>query len=124
MDMSKALRGMTLDQLRTHRQEIDVAIAESEGSAKQEMRSRLEQIASQSGFNIDELFASVRRNAKSKGKPAKTGRKWPAPDKLYRNPANPAGKLWTGRGKKPNWLVEQMANDAIAALEIAADLAS
>ncbi|MEN1929573.1 H-NS histone family protein [Luteimonas sp. MJ204] len=76
------------------------------------VRARLKAAATAEGYTIEELFgtasgaaAAGTRAAKSTRTPRKTGIKV-APK--YRNPAQPE-QTWTGRGKQPRWLAEQVA---------------
>ena len=72
------------------------------------VRSRLTALAKAEGYTIDELFgtAAQGRIAKPARAPRKTaGTKVPP---KYRNTANPE-QTWTGRGKQPRWLAEEVA---------------
>lgn len=73
------------------------------------IRKRIVDFAISEGYTIEELFGGAgasRKAAKKATKKAarKTGRKVPP---KYRNPANPS-ETWTGRGKQPRWLAEQL----------------
>ena len=72
------------------------------------VRSRLTALAKAEGYTIDELFgtAAQGRIAKPARAPRKTtGAKVPP---KYRNQANPE-QTWTGRGKQPRWMAEEVA---------------
>lgn len=64
------------------------------------VRKKLVALAKAEGYTIAELFGGAK--AAAGGKTA--GRKVPP---KYRNPANPK-ETWTGRGKQPRWLAEQV----------------
>lgn len=88
----KSIDKMTLPQLYVHLQAIEELIERKKREAKQELVARLREEAQDAGFDINELFGVV----KGKGGKAK------APAK-YRDPES--GLTWSGRGRKPNWLV-------------------
>ncbi len=72
------------------------------------VRARLVAAARAEGYTIEELFgaAAPARAAKGTRAPRKTaGTKVPP---KYRNPANPE-QTWTGRGKQPRWMAEEVA---------------
>lgn len=68
---------------------VTAAIAGKKAEDAALTKQALRDLAEKRGFNIDELFG-------------KRGKRAAAPK--YRNPANP-DETWTGRGRKPNWLV-------------------
>lgn len=76
------------------------------------VRTQLARMAKAEGYSIEELFggaAPAKRGRKAAGKPGpKPGRKLGKVAPKYRNPANPA-ETWTGRGKQPRWLAEQVS---------------
>jgi DNA-binding protein H-NS len=82
---------MPLKELLSLEVKITSAIAEKRVSERVEMRTALEEMARKSGFTLGELFGR-------KGKGSKVAPK-------YRNPKD-ADQTWTGRGRRPNWLVE------------------
>lgn len=86
------LANMTLKDLRSLRDRVDGAIAEREVQDRAEVKAKLADIAAKAGFSVSELFGAGRL------------KKGPAVAK-FRNPKDPA-QTWTGRGRKPNWLVE------------------
>ena len=72
------------------------------------VRARLTAAAKAEGYTIAELFGTAGaapRAARAAKAPRKTGIKV-APK--YRNTANPE-QTWTGRGKQPRWLAEEVA---------------
>lgn len=72
---------------------ITVAIAAKKAEDAQVTRQQLRELAQKRGFDIDELF----------GKRGKRGASAPK----FRNPKD-ASQSWTGRGRKPNWLVDAL----------------
>ena len=77
-------------------QDITVAMAFRRKDDLAELRNKMAALAGESGFELEELIGSSKRGAK----------RGPVAVK-YRNPKNP-GQTWTGRGRKPNWLVDAL----------------
>lgn len=90
------LHSMELDDLRKLRRDVDRAIQSYEERKKAAARAKLEDVAREMGFNLSEILET---------KPARA-RKQSAPK--YRNPADPT-QTWTGRGRRPGWVVEALA---------------
>jgi DNA-binding protein H-NS len=88
---------MSLEQLIAAKEEIDGLIDSKRNLAKNDLLAEFEEKAQRLGLNISDLLGG------------KAGKKKPTskvPPK-YRNPAN-ASETWTGRGRKPTWLVAQL----------------
>jgi len=85
------LNKMSLKQLLDLQTRIENAIREKRVTEREETLSKMEEIARASGFSVSELFGG-------RGKRGKVAPK-------YRNPKNPS-ETWTGRGRRPNWMVE------------------
>lgn len=85
--------------------EIPVEIKKREKAAKRDLMRKIEQLAEESGFSLDEVIATT-----SKPSPKKAAPK-------YVNPED-AEQTWTGRGRKPHWVL-----DAIEAGKSLEDLA-
>jgi len=73
---------------------ITAAIAARKSTEKADVKAKMAALAVESGFSLDELLG-IKKGKKGSGL-AK-----------YRNPDN-AEETWTGRGRKPNWLLERM----------------
>lgn len=84
--------------------ELDLKVQKAIGVAKErervELRSKIAALAEDSGFSVSELFGG--RTA-GKAKSAGVAK--------YKNPDNPS-ETWTGRGRKPNWLVTKLGKGA------------
>lgn len=87
-----ALDKLSLTQLMDLQQRVEAAITERKAKEAREVKEKMQALAQKSGFSLNELFGDRRR-----------GKKGPAAIK-YRNPKDPS-QTWTGRGRKPNWLV-------------------
>ncbi len=90
------LQKMSLKELTTLQTRISQAIAEKRIEERSEVRAKMEEIARASGFSAAELFG---------GRRGKGGNVAPK----YRNPKDPS-QTWTGRGRRPNWMVEAGGN--------------
>jgi DNA-binding protein H-NS len=90
------LQKMPLKELLALEAKITAAINEKRVSERHEMKAKLEEMARASGFSTAELFGG------RKGKGGKVAPK-------YRNPKDPS-QTWTGRGRRPNWMVEAGGN--------------
>ena len=84
--------------------EIPVEIKKREKVAKRDLIRKIEQLAEESGFSLDEVMATNKPSTK------KAAAK-------YANPEN-AEQTWTGRGRKPHWVL-----DALEAGQTLEDLA-
>ncbi len=79
---------------------VKQAIAAAKERERTELKKKIEEMASKSGFSVDELFARGRGAMKGRTVPPK-----------YANPDNRA-ETWTGRGRKPKWLVAKLNKGA------------
>ena len=86
---------LSLAELKTLRTTVDRAIASYEDRKKKEALAELEEAARKMGYSLGELTGMA-------GKP----RKAVAPK--YANPAD-ATQTWTGRGRKPGWVLAALA---------------
>jgi DNA-binding protein H-NS len=78
---------------------IEAALAKRKEEERSEVKRKLAELAKESGFEVTELFGGRRG-----GKRAASGAK-------YRNPKD-TSQTWSGRGRKPNWLVEAVKQGA------------
>lgn len=77
---------------------IEAAIAEKRTEEATATKEALRAMAQKAGFDIGELFG-------------KRGGKRGSSAVKYRNPKD-ASQTWTGRGRKPNWLVDALKKGA------------
>ncbi len=94
--MAINLDKMSRTELLQLQKDVATAIRKAEVKARKDARTAAEKAAAEFGFSLDELS----------GAPAKAKKTIGAAK--YKNPKNP-DETWTGRGRKPRWL-----NDAIA----------
>ena len=89
MDLEK----LSFEELKALQKEVSVAILDFEQRKKADALAELKALALAKGFSLEELLENY------KGKKVKK----PVAPK-YADPANPEN-TWTGRGRKPKWLV-------------------
>lgn len=84
--------------------EAKLARAKSQAREKSriELKEKIEKIVDGSGFTVAELFGFA---AKGKGRGKSVAK--------YANPDN-RSETWTGRGRKPNWLLAKLKKGASA----------
>jgi DNA-binding protein H-NS len=86
------LEKMSYVELINLRERVEEAIAEKRVADAQATKEQLRQMAEKAGFDIRELYGK-------RGSPKGTG------IAKYRNPKD-TSQTWTGRGRKPNWLLD------------------
>jgi DNA-binding protein H-NS len=77
---------------------VKKAIAVAKERERMEIKQKIEEMASSSGFSVNELFSG--RSTKGKTVAPK-----------YMNPDNKS-ETWTGRGRKPRWLSAKLDKGA------------
>ena len=87
---------LSLKELKKLQSDVAKAISTYEDRMKKEAIAELEAKAREMGFNLNELLGGA------KGKRARG-----AVAPKYAHPEKPS-LPWTGRGRKPNWLVEAL----------------
>lgn len=89
---------MALKDLLDHETRIKKAISVARDRERADAKAELAQLAEKRGFSVSELFGSGR------GKGKIVSPKFVNPDK--------PNETWTGRGRKPNWLVAKLNKGA------------
>lgn len=98
MDRNMDLNGLSLQELKTLQGKITEAISKCEHQQKAEILLEVKALVQSKGFSLDEILnASTDKRAKAPVAPK------------YADPANPS-VTWSGRGRKPKWLVEALEN--------------
>lgn len=84
--------------------ELDLKVQKAMAVAKEreraELKAKIEAMAAESGFAVADLFGGGRGGPKGRTVAPK-----------YVNPDN-ASETWTGRGRKPKWLVAKLSKGA------------
>ena len=75
---------------------IEAALQEKRPEEKKKVRQKAAALAAEAGFSLKEVIAK-KPTDRRRGKVAIK----------YRNPKDP-GQTWTGRGRKPKWLVAEL----------------
>jgi DNA-binding protein H-NS len=88
---------MSLKDLLDHEMRIKKSIAAARDRERAEAKQELAILAEKRGFSVAELFGG-----RGRGKAAAV---------KYANPDRP-NETWTGRGRKPNWLVAKLNKGA------------
>ncbi len=76
---------------------VRVALVDRKAAQAREVKEKLQALASKSGFSLSELFGGQRGGRTLAVK--------------YRNPKD-ASQTWTGRGRRPAWLVAAVKKGA------------
>lgn len=95
---------MSLKELVDLETKVQKAIANARDRERSVLKEKMAELAKNHGFSVNELFGGV-RGARGAGKGKSLG------VAKYANPENKSD-TWTGRGRKPNWLVERMKKGA------------
>lgn len=82
---------------------VKKAIAVARDRERAELKKKVADLAETHGFSVSELFGATRGRPAGKGKSIGVAK--------YANPENRAD-TWTGRGRKPNWLLERLKKGA------------
>ena len=90
---------MSLKELVGLEGKVQSAIAEARARERSVVKKKMAELAETSGFSLSELFGGVR------------GTKKPVGLAKYANPDD-SSDTWTGRGRKPNWLVARLKKGA------------
>jgi DNA-binding protein H-NS len=96
MARANGIDNLSYADLLTLQEKIAVAIVARKSEDAKATKDQLRAYAEKAGFKLEELFGK----RGSKGSAAK-----------YRNPKD-ASQTWTGRGRKPNWLIDAVKKGA------------
>ena len=89
---------------------VKKAIALARDRERTDLKKKMADLAETHGFSVSELFGATRGRGPGKSKSLGIAK--------YANPENKSD-TWTGRGRKPNWLVDRLKKGAkIADFEI------
>lgn len=91
---------MSLKDINELEAKLQKAKTQARERARADIKGQIDEILDGSGFTVFELYGSAARG-RSRGKSAAK----------YANPDNKS-ETWTGRGRKPNWLVARLTKGA------------
>lgn len=119
------LATLSLTELRRLQSKVETEIRRRSDNTRRELIKKMQKMAADEGLSLSDLIGSApasedkRAPGKRKAKPA-AKKNSPIPAK-YRHPENPA-TTWSGRGRKPQWVVDWLAQDKpLVELEIAGE---
>lgn len=93
---------LSLKELIALEAKLAAAIATARQKERAEIKSKVAELAERHGFSISELFGGLGRG---------NGRKKSVSIAKYANPDDKTD-TWTGRGRKPNWLLARLKKGA------------
>ncbi len=93
----------TLQELLDQKAALDRQISDAKRASRAEAIAQVRTLMTEHGLTPADLAASVQKRAAG----ARTGSRQKVAPK-YRDPES--GATWSGRGLKPKWLTEQLAN--------------
>lgn len=91
---------MSLKELVDLEAKVKKAISAARDRERNDLKKKMSELAETHGFSVNELFGGA-RGGRGAGKGKSLG------VAKYANPENKSD-TWTGRGRKPNWLVERL----------------
>jgi DNA-binding protein H-NS len=94
------LEKMSFKELQELQLRVEKTIAQARLKERQELKAEIEQMVVDRGFTMEEIFSTRRGGPKGRAVAPK-----------FANPEDPT-QTWTGRGRKPNWLVEKLEQGA------------
>ena len=93
---------LSLKELIALEAKLAAAIATARQKERAEIKSKVAELAERHGFSVSELFGGLGRS---------NGRKKSVSIAKYANPDDKTD-TWTGRGRKPNWLLARLKKGA------------
>src|SRR4051794_1894037 len=90
---------MSLKDLVDLEAKVKKALAAARDRERNELKKKMADMAETHGFSVAELFGATRGRGPGKNKSIGLAK--------YANPEN-RSDTWTGRGRKPNWLVDRL----------------
>jgi DNA-binding protein H-NS len=91
---------MTIAELKELRARVDVVLVERQASDKAEIAKKLEAMAAEAGYSVQELMGGKKTTRK-----VKTSTAGSTVAVKYRNPKD-MSQTWSGRGRMAKWLAD------------------
>lgn len=95
------LEKLSLKDLQELELRVEKAIAEARAKERAELKAEIENMVAERGFTMNEIVSAKRPAAKTRS----------AASPKFANPED-LSQTWTGRGRKPNWLVAKLQEGA------------
>ena len=109
------LAKLSLTELRRLQSRVETEIRRRSDSARRDLLKKVQKMAAEEGLSLSDLLGSA--SSTGEEKQPLTKRKAKAAVKKngssaakYRHPENPAVG-WSGRGRKPRWVIDWLAQD-------------
>ena len=112
------LKSLSFEEVKKLSANIQREIDRRHEKARKEFARDVRRLAAEKGLDARDVFAEVARPGATSASPAKKMRKKrkstapatkPKSPLIFWNPVNPS-EGWSGRGRKPNWVVTYLAN--------------
>lgn len=103
MKAGNSIEKLSLKELLELEARVAKAIAAAREKERAELKRKVAEMAETHGFSVNELFGGVRGGRGAKSKSVGVAR--------YANPDD-RSDTWTGRGRKPNWLLDRLKKGA------------
>ncbi|MDT3670727.1 MAG: H-NS histone family protein [Aromatoleum sp.] len=120
------LAKLSLTELRRLQSRVETEIRRRSDSARRDLLKKVQKMAAEEGLSLSDLLGSASSTGEEKQPSAAKRKTKPAAKKngtlpaKYRHPENPAVG-WSGRGRKPQWVIDWLAQDKpLAELEASA----
>ena len=97
----EAVSGLQLEELVTLQAEVEVLIKRRQKEKQKELLAQMLELAKAAGYNSLEAVVGSKQGRASR---SDKGVKMPP---KYQNPQD-ATKTWSGKGRKPNWILEHI----------------
>src|SRR5471030_2397344 len=94
----EALKQLSVAELNEVQKQISIEVAQRQTAGRTRLRQEFAQMAANSGLTLEEVLGGGTSKKVRSESVAK-----------YANPTN-AAETWTGRGRKPSWLIAYVAN--------------
>ena len=95
MARMNGLEKMSFAELAELRDRVDAAMVAAKAAERDALRAQMAAMAAQAGMSLSDVVGATRASRKANNGKSTV---------KYRNPEN-SSETWTGRGRKPNWLV-------------------
>ena len=107
------LRKLSLSELKRLKARVETEIGRRSNNTRRDLLKKISKLTADAGLSLDDLLGT-KKPVEAAAKGAKRGPKKGTGVKAkvapkYCNPAN-AAETWTGRGRKPLWVVKELSS--------------
>lgn len=100
---------LTFKELIELERDVKDAIVAKQGEEKEALKAQMRKMAEEAGLSLDEILGTKRNGGRKSSGPSAA---------KYRNPDNSA-ETWTGRGRRPQWLLEKLSKKGVSVEDFA-----